>query len=228
MKADDPHDVCTWRDEKVCVDCGLRGELNCRWDSKVLRFFVLKEIPPIVVAIFGMVMVGIMSGLWWPLAALFIMVIVFWGFGLETRILCSHCPYYAEEGKTLHCLALHGSPKWWRYRPEPMNRLEKTVLLFFFISLLVIPVLVEAYGIWFITTHYGEYGLIALLGMVGITLASIMAGILWVLIMLYAFCSQCVNFSCPLNTVPKSMVDEYLRRNPVMRDAWVKSGYRLD
>jgi len=76
--------------------------------------------------------------------------------------------------------------------------------------------------------HYGEFGLIALLGMVGITLASVMAALFWVLIMFYAFCSQCVNFSCPLNIVPKSMVDEYLKRNPVMRDAWVKSGYRLD
>jgi len=42
-------------------------------------------------------------------------------------------------------MALHGSPKWWRYRPEPMNRLGKTVLLAFFISLLAIPVLAEAY-----------------------------------------------------------------------------------
>ena len=109
-----------------------------------------------------------------------------------------------------------------------MNRLEKTVLLAFFISLLAIPVLVEAYGIWFIAANYGGFGLVALLGMVGITLASLMAAVLWVLIMFYAFCSQCVNFSCPLNTVPKSIVDEYLKRNPVMRDAWVKSGYHLE
>jgi len=49
--------------DKVWVDCCLRGELSCRWDSKVLSLFVLKEIPPIVVALFGMIMVGIMFGL---------------------------------------------------------------------------------------------------------------------------------------------------------------------
>ena len=40
-------------------------------------------------------------------------------------------------------------------------------------------------------------------------------------------CSQCVNFSCPLNTVPKDVVDAYLERNPVMRQAWEESGYQL-
>jgi len=40
-------------------------------------------------------------------------------------------------------------------------------------------------------------------------------------------CSQCVNFSCPLNTVPRDVVDEYLRRNPVMREAWEESGWQI-
>jgi hypothetical protein len=44
---------------------------------------------------------------------------------------------------------------------------------------------------------------------------------------MFYFCSKCVNFSCPLNHVPKSMVDEYLERNPVMKEAWEKSGYKL-
>lgn len=34
-----------------------------------------------------------------------------------------------------------------------------------------------------------------------------------------------INFSCPLNTVEKRIVDEYLRRNPATREAWEKSGY---
>jgi hypothetical protein len=36
-----------------------------------------------------------------------------------------------------------------------------------------------------------------------------------------------VNFSCPLNDVPKEVVDAYLERNPVMQRAWEESGYRL-
>jgi hypothetical protein len=37
-------------------------------------------------------------------------------------------------------------------------------------------------------------------------------------------CSRCVNFSCPLNTVPRETVEAYLARNPVMRRAWEESG----
>jgi hypothetical protein len=41
-------------------------------------------------------------------------------------------------------------------------------------------------------------------------------------------CGRCINFSCPLNTVPKAEVDTYLRRNPAMREAWESAGYRLE
>jgi hypothetical protein len=40
--------------------------------------------------------------------------------------------------------------------------------------------------------------------------------------------TRCINFSCPINAVPKPLVDSYLKNNPVMRLAWEKSGYRLD
>jgi len=40
-------------------------------------------------------------------------------------------------------------------------------------------------------------------------------------------CPRCVNFSCPFNRIKKDKVDAYLRRNPVMRDAWENKGYKL-
>jgi hypothetical protein len=40
-------------------------------------------------------------------------------------------------------------------------------------------------------------------------------------------CGRCINFSCPMNTVPKRSVDAYLERNPDIRAAWEASGYRL-
>ncbi|MFX1363208.1 MAG: hypothetical protein ACFE7A_07125 [Promethearchaeota archaeon] len=33
-------------------------------------------------------------------------------------------------------------------------------------------------------------------------------------------CSRCINFSCLLNRVRKETVNEYLKRNPVIREAW--------
>lgn len=79
MQARNPHRICTWDDEANCVGCDLRGELNCRWDSKVLKFFIAKEMPPVIIAVFGMVLAGIATGLWWPLVAFAIACIALWG-----------------------------------------------------------------------------------------------------------------------------------------------------
>jgi hypothetical protein len=37
-----------------------------------------------------------------------------------------------------------------------------------------------------------------------------------------------VNFSCPLNNVPKELVDAYLVKNLIMKEAWEASGYKLN
>ena len=41
-------------------------------------------------------------------------------------------------------------------------------------------------------------------------------------------CIRCINFSCPVIAVPKPLVDAYLRRNPLMREAWEASGAPLE
>jgi len=220
--------LCTWDDEARCADCSLRWKLGCRLDPSEFIFFILNQIPSLVIAFFGLALVGLMTGAWWPLIVFAVGCVALWGLGIETRVLCSHCPYWAEDSKTLHCWALTGSPKIWRYRPEPMNSLEKATLIAFFSFLTAFPAMAEGYGIWFMATNYSEFGLYALLGMIGITIATALAAGQFFVILKYHYCSKCVNFSCPLNHVPKPMVDEYLRKNPVMREAWEKSGYRLD
>ena len=221
------HDICTWKEESVCVECGLKGELGCRLNPGDFWFFVFNQIPGLVMSFFGLALVWFLTGAWWPTILFAVVCIALWGLGIETRILCSHCPYWAEDSRTLHCWALTGSPKIWRYRPEPMNRLEKTVLMIFFSFLWVFPVLVEAYGIWVMSVAFAEFGIYALLGMIGVTLATILVGLQFYYIMVSRFCSRCVNLSCPMNRVPKSMVDAYLEKNPVMKRAWEKSGYKL-
>ena len=109
-----------------------------------------------------------------------------------------------------------------------MNKLEKAILIMCFSFLVFFPVLIEAYGIWFMCVSYAEFGLYTLLGMIGITLATLMAGLQFLYILIHDFCSRCVNLSCPLNRVPKAIVDEYLERNPVMKGAWERSGYKLE
>lgn len=50
----------------------------------------------------------------------------------------------------------------------------------------------------------------------------------WVFTVKKFLCPRCPNFSCPLNRVPKYVVDAYLKRNPVMREAWEAHGYHLE
>ena len=222
-----PHHICTWDDASRCSDCGLRATLGCRLDPREFRFFILNQIPSLVIATFGLALVGLVTGVWWPLVVFGAACIALWGLGIETRVLCSHCPYWAEGGKTLHCWALTGSPKIWRYRPGPMKGWEKAAIIAFFSFLMAFPVLAQACGIAYLAANYLSFGLYALLGMSGVTIATVLAGLQFFLILKHCFCSRCVNFSCPLNDVPKKLVDEYLRKNPVMKEAWEKNGYRL-
>ena len=146
---------------------------------------------------------------WWLLgwAAYCLIFFEFW----EIRILCSHCPYYAEKGHTLHCIANYGSLKVWKYHPEPMSRSEKIQLWIGFAILGGYP---------FPFLLLGQQYVLAIVALWGLVL------FFWTL-RRYT-CSQCVNFSCPLNCVPREVVDEYLRRNPVMREAWEAHGWRLE
>jgi hypothetical protein len=228
MKNKNPHNICTWDEQADCASCGIQGELHCKWDRKILSGFYATSLPPIIIAIFGMVIVGILTSTWWMLIAYVIYIPVMLGF-FETRFLCSHCPYYAEDSKILHCLANHGNPKLWRYRPGPMNRLERFMLVFLVVAMIFFfaPLAVEGYGIWFIAVNYAEYGLISLLGLVGITAASLLTGVSFIGVLKTFFCSRCVNFSCPMNTVPKTAIDEYLKKNDVMRKAWEESGWSI-
>ena len=221
-----PHKLCTWDPDSACDSCAAGGELACKWDRRSLLGFYALSFPPLAAALFGMVVVGILTGAWWPLIAYALYFLVMLGV-FEIRFLCSHCPYYAENSKILHCLANHGSIKWWRYRPEPMNRLERFLMRFLVSTVfLAFPAAVLGYGIWFLSVHYAEYGLSALLGLIGVTAAFLSGSAGSYGLLRIFFCSRCVNFSCPLNSVPGSVVAAYLERNDVMREAWQAAGWR--
>ncbi|PXF61968.1 MAG: hypothetical protein C4B59_01700 [Candidatus Methanogaster sp.] len=225
MRGENPLNICTWNDSSDCANCTIQDELSCRWDRKVLSGFHAIAFPPTIMAIFGIAFVGFLTGVWWLLITY--LVYLFAMFGFEIRFLCSHCPYYAEESKILHCLGNHGSPKLWRYHPEPMNKFERFMMRFLVATIFfVLPLSVMGYGIWFLYLQYAEYGLIALLGLTGVAIASLITSTSFVSTLKIFFCSRCVNFSCPLNTVPKPVVDEYLMKNDVMRKAWEETGYK--
>ena len=117
-------DICTQKDTSECNDCQLNDALICHFHRKYLFSFIGFFFIFAITAFIGVVL----AGYGWFLLGW----VGFWLFFFEIweiRILCAHCPYYAEEGRTLRCIANYGSLKLWKYHPEPMNRSEKIQLL---------------------------------------------------------------------------------------------------
>jgi hypothetical protein len=183
-----------------CHNCPVSKEVHCHFRPKELIYFLLICLPGFIVGGAGLLAFGV-----WPLLLWIAIIIAFFGF-LEIRVMCSHCPHYAEEGTTLRCWANHGSPKLWNYRPGPMSFIEK---ISFFGGLAVV---------W------------------GYPLPFLWLGSLWFLLVLYiltngAFfaslksflCSQCMNFACPLNSVSETTRDLFFQRNPSIAEHWSKN-----
>jgi hypothetical protein len=220
------YNLCTLDDKADCASCGISAKLACKWDKGIKNNFLAISFPPILIVISGMVLMGIVLGRWWPLP-----VYVFYFMSMfsifEIRFLCSHCPYYPDGGKTLRCMGNHGSPKLWKYHPEPMNRFERFMMSFGVVGMIffILPVLFLGSGIYSLSVSYAQTGLYPLFGLAALLFAGLLSSISFVSTLKTFYCSKCVNFSCPLNTVSKSIADAYLKRNPVMRKAWEAEGY---
>ena len=124
-----PSKLCTIDKNADCDCCKLSDKLACKWNEKIKNCFAAIGFAPVLIAVFGIVFLGIITNSWGPLIAYIIYVMSMFSI-FEIRFLCSHCPYYPDGEKTLRCLGNHGSPKLWRYHPEPMNRLEKFLMRF--------------------------------------------------------------------------------------------------
>ena len=164
-------------------------------------------------------MVWLATGIWWPILAYSLVGVAFLG-PVEMAALCRHCPHYAQEGSRLRCIAPNPFPKLFPYSPRPLNIFERSVVTLFSLFLLFFPFLVQAYGTWFFLHHGVGF---ALLGMIGVNLATGMAALQFGYILTRHFCPRCVNFSCPFNKVPEEKVKNYLEKNPAILSAWEKN-----
>ena len=227
-KNQDPHldSLCTWKDESNCAGCEISGVIQCRWNRKrVLNFFgiyLLFTLP----SWYGLILLRSWGGIGVFALTYLVFSVVYFIF-IEMLVLCSHCPYYNKKGKFLQCQSSkHGMPKIWKYKPSPLNNVEKTFTLLGMVMFLIFPTIAISYGlsVMWIQGSFEQWRLIIILVL---DIISVIAGINFVVILKKKYCSKCVNFSCPLNTVPKELVDEYLKKNPIMRKAWEKTGYQL-
>ena len=196
MFSDPKKPIATCKSDS-CDDCAIENNIHCHFRLKDLLYFLLISLPSFL---FGGVGIYDMNG--WLLIPWLIMIVSFFGF-VEIRVMCSHCPHYAESPATLKCWANYGSIKLWKYRPGPMTPMEKTI---FFTGFAVVwgyplPILIHS-----------EQMILLLL--------YIMVTICFFIILTVFMCSQCMNFACPLNHVDDEVRDLFFEKNPVVREAW--------
>jgi len=188
----------------------------CRFEIKDTIYFIIPVLGNWITWVVGIIQ-GFFSGGLSLFQLIFFFTsyvgyLVFFFLIWENKILCSHCPYYAfEDEKSVKCYANYGIYKAWKYNPSPLSRSER---IQFLISISI----------------FAGYPFIFLLlaKMYIYSIISLIFAILWLLSMHYLSCAKCPNFSCPLNNVPKDIVDAYLRQNPVMRKAWEEKGYKFN
>ncbi len=189
-----PIATCT---AESCKECPVDGSVTCHFRPHQLVHFFVIWLPGFIIGGAGILRFGA-----WPFALWLAIIIGFFGF-FEIRVMCSHCPHYAEPGGTLKCWANHGSPKPWKYRPGPMSTLEKVGFLGGFAVVWFYPLgFLVAAELWFLLTLYvlTNAGFFATLKMF--------------------LCSRCMNFACPLNGVGEEARELFFARNPVVARAW--------
>jgi len=180
-----------------CAGCGVADSVQCHFRPGDLIHFYLIAIPPFLLAGAGILSAGLM-----PLLIWIGICVSFFGF-IEIRVMCSHCPHYAEEGTSLRCWANYGSLKLWKYRPGPMSMAENIVFFTGFVAVFGYPLgFFVAGGLWF------------LLGVYFLLTASFFVTLKRFL------CSRCMNFACPLNGVAEPVRQLFWERNPKVKEAW--------
>jgi hypothetical protein len=180
-----------------CDDCSIEKDIHCHFRLRDLIHFLLIAFPPFLLGGAGIYNINV----WW-LILWIIFVIAFFGF-IEIRVMCSHCPHYAETSTSLKCRANYGSPKLWKYRAGPMTNIEKTI---FFAGFAV----VWGYPLLFLILSKQAFLLIVYLLTTGgffMTLKKFL-------------CSRCMNFACPLNAVDEKIRSQFFTKNTSVAEAW--------
>ena len=184
-----------------CSGCPTAKSISCHFNLKQLLHFYLIALTPFILGGYGIFQFN------WIFLVVWIGIIIgFFNF-IEIRVMCSHCPHYAEPGmKSLKCWANYGSPKLWKYRPGPMSIIEKIVFITGLIMVFSIPV------VFFVILQYW-FLLIIYTMTVGVFFTTLRAHL----------CSKCMNFACSLNNVKDEDRNEFFKNNPIVAKAWKKN-----
>ena len=198
MRFLDPQKTIFTCTRKGCEGCDVKNEVTCHFTQAQLIKFLLLAFPAFILGGIGAFLYA-----WWALA-LFIGLIFAYFLFTEIRVMCSHCPHYAEpDTRTLTCWANYGAPKIWRYRPGPMSIREKAVFL---VGMFIV---------------FAEPALFMILAAKYIWLTVYLVYVVFGFVMLQTFlCTRCMNFACPFNRTKKNVRAKFFKYNPTVKDAW--------
>jgi len=198
MKFLDPKAPLSTCKEKTCENCDTKNDLTCHFTIKHLTWFLIVAFPIFIIGGIGVYLYS-----WWALVIYIISLPAYFGF-IEIRVMCSHCPHYAEPGtKSLTCWANYGAPKIWKYRPGPMSFWEKFI---FFAGLFIVL------GLPILFMLLGQLYILLIVYVVYTVFAAIM--------LLTLLCTKCMNFACPLNRTSKRTKEKFEEHNPSLKEAW--------
>jgi len=184
---DKPLSTCS---KDTCKDCEVLSKLACHFSfGKLLRFYSIVS-PAFILGGIGVYEYSVICFISWAM----IIGLFFLFFGI--RVLCTHCPHYNESTGIIRCWVNYGIPRLWKYRPVPMNVIEKAVYLSGHIIIWGYPVLFIA-----LTRNWTWLG------------GYIISVILLFLLLNRFYCRRCLNFSCPLNNVSDKVKEEFLKNN---------------
>jgi len=218
--------TCIVTDGKDCEKCELDKVLQCKFTKReIIRFIIVNTCHRVsVLALFFFI--GFMLNTWWMMWAYGLFVALTF-FVIEPLLICSHCPFYAQEGKFLQCGGLWGIPKFWKYHSEPIKKWSKTIMLVVGGIFEVIPFLGIVGGVILFLNDPQPY-MIYGIGLIFASFIVIGLGYYTLKTLLGDRCKRCPNFSCPLNKVPADYVHLFLMKNIPMREAWKEAGWHLE
>lgn len=205
-------EICIWKDKSDCGDCKLDEQIFCRPKLKYMIYFALPLMIGLVPVILGVlfsnfnIIIKLFFFISWFAYAMFFFSV--W----ESHMICNYCPYYANDAqKTLHCPIDKGKLKTGKYQPGPLSMSEK-------IQFILGASILFMYPIPFL-----------IIGGLLLPLTFLIIGIItWIIVIQLKVCNACVNFACPLNRVKKEIRDEFFQLNPIIKEAWIKSGYKIE
>ncbi len=184
-------------DKKNCENCDVKKLLSCHFNMKLLIRFLIISIPVFILAGISICLFDYILIIPW-----IAFILLYFGL-IEIRVLCSHCPHYAEPGsKTLKCWANYGSPKIWRFRPGPMSLTEKIIFFSGIVIIALYPVVIMAISKQFI-----------------ILSIFVLFLIIDSYLMYNYMCKKCMNFSCPFNHVSQEIRNKFLKHNSIISKA---------